>query len=72
MRGRIQSKEKHRELRMWFYLAIPTILTGVPLIYYGKQPYQYIPLFLFFTVFYSWRSFYRKKQRTVEEDKGEL
>ncbi|GKV70519.1 hypothetical protein NCCP2716_30170 [Sporosarcina sp. NCCP-2716] len=72
MNGRIQSEGKHKELRMWFYLSFPTILTGVPLIYFGKQPYQYISLFMFFTVFYTWRYFYRKKQKAIEEDKRKL
>ncbi|GEM_PF-6081782 len=42
------------------------------LIYYGKEPYQYISLFLFINISYLWRYFYRKKQKAVAEDTGEL
>ena len=26
---------------MWFYLAVPTIIIGIIIIYYGEQNYQY-------------------------------
>lgn len=69
MSERFELSFKNKEVRMWFYLAIPTIIIGIIIIYYGEQDsrhirlFQYIPLLMFWTIFYLWRFFYRSKQK---------
>lgn len=54
---------KNKEDRMWVYLALPTFIIGTIIIFYGEQNYQYIALLVFWTIFYLWRFFYRRKQK---------
>ena len=63
MGERFELSFKNKEVRMWFYLAVPTLMIGIIIIYYGEQNYQYIPLFLFWTIFYIWRFLYRRKRK---------
>lgn len=67
MSERFELSFKNKEVRMWCYLAIPTLIIGIIIIYCGEQKYQYIPLFVFWTIFYIWRFFYRRKQRKEGE-----
>ena len=67
MSERFELSFKNKEVRMWFYLMVPTFIIGSIFIFYGEQKYQYIPLLVLvivWTVFYLWRYFYRKKMRT--------
>ena len=63
MSERFELSFKNKEVRMWFYLAVPTIIIGIIIIYYGEQNYRYIPLLVFWTIFFIWRFFYRRKQK---------
>jgi hypothetical protein len=54
---------KNKENRMWVYLAVPTFIIGTLIIYFDEQNYQYIVLLGFWTIFYLWRFFYRRKQK---------
>ncbi|MEK4521874.1 hypothetical protein NSQ95_10140 [Psychrobacillus sp. FSL W7-1457] len=65
MSERFELSFKNKEVRMWFYLMVPTFIIGSILIFYGEQKYQYIPWLvsvIAWTVFYLWRFFYRKQQ----------
>ena len=66
MSERFELSFKNKEVRMGFYLAVPTFIIGSVIIFYGEQKYQYIRLLLLviaWTFFYIWRFFYRKKQK---------
>ena len=45
MSERIELSFKNREVRMSFYLAIPTFIIGSLFIFYGEQKYPYIPCY---------------------------
>lgn len=65
MSERFELSFKNKEVRMWFYLMVPTFIIGSIFIFFGEQQYQYIPLLVLviaWTVFYLWRYFYRKKR----------
>lgn len=66
MSERFELSFKNKEVRMGFYLAVPTFIIGSLIIFYGEQKYQFICLLLLviaWTFFYIWRFFYRKKQK---------
>ena len=63
MSERFELSFKNKEVRMWCYLAVPATIIGIIIIYYGEQNYQYIPLLVFWTIFFIWRFFYRRKQK---------
>ncbi|MCZ8540204.1 hypothetical protein [Psychrobacillus psychrodurans] len=66
MSERFELSFKNKEVRMWFYLAVPAFIIGCIFIFYGEQKYQYIPLSVLviaWTIFYIWRFFYRRKQK---------
>jgi len=67
MSERFELSFKNKEVRMWFYLAVPAFIIGSIFMIYGEQKYQrYIPflvLVITWTIFYIWRFFYRKKQK---------
>jgi len=71
MSERFELSFKNKEVRMWFYLAVPSFIIAITLIYYGEQNYQFIPLIVFWTVFYIWRFLYRRQQKK-EGGKGFL
>ncbi|MFF2753055.1 hypothetical protein ACFVR1_04755 [Psychrobacillus sp. NPDC058041] len=66
MSERFELSFKNKEVRMWFYLAVPTFIIGSIIIFYDDQKYQYVRLLVLviaMTIFYIWRFFYRKKQK---------
>ena len=66
MSERFELSFKNKEVRMGFYLAVPTFIIGSLIIFYGEQKYQFICLLLLviaWTFFYIWRFYYRKKQK---------
>ncbi|WP_036659334.1 hypothetical protein [Paenisporosarcina sp. HGH0030] len=66
MSERFELSFKNKEVRMWFYLAVPAFIIGSIIIFYGEQKYQYIRLLVLviaWTIFYIWRFFYRKEQK---------
>lgn len=66
MSERFELSFKNKEVRMWFYLAVPAFIIGSFLIFYGGQNYPYIPLSMLvitWTIFYTWRFFYRRNQK---------
>ncbi|MEI4770961.1 hypothetical protein WAX74_15165 [Psychrobacillus sp. FJAT-51614] len=66
MSERFELNFKNKEVRIWFYLVIPTFIVGSIFILYGEQKYQSIPMLLLViacTIFYTWRFYYRKKQK---------
>lgn len=63
MSERFELNFKNKEVRMWFYLAVPSFIIAIILIYGGEQKYQFIPLFALWTVFYIWRFLYRRQQK---------
>lgn len=55
MSERFELSFKNKEVRMWFYLAVPAFIIGSILIFYGGQNYPYIPLSVLvitWTIFY--------------------
>ncbi len=70
MSERFELSFKNKEVRMWFYFAVPTFVIGSIFIFFIEQKYQYIPLFVLviaWTSFFLWRFFYRKKNRGKEK-----
>lgn len=66
MSERFELSFKNKEVRIWLYLMLPTFIIGSIFIFWGEQKYQYIRLLLLviaWTIFFSWRFFYRKKQK---------
>ena len=47
MSERFELSFKNKDVPMWFYLAVPTIIIGIIIIYYGEQNYQYIALLVY-------------------------
>lgn len=58
---------KNKEVRMYIYLFIPTLIIIGILIYYGELNYSLIFLLAFYTIFYIWRYFYRGKWKKEGE-----
>jgi len=68
MSERFELSFKNKEVIMWFCLAVPALIIGSILIFYGGQDYPYIPLsvlIITYTIFYVWRFFYRRKKNKV-------
>ena len=66
MSERFELSFKNKEVRMWFYLAVPAFLIESIFIFYGEQKYQYIPLLVLvitWTIFYIWRFFTVRNRR---------
>ncbi|TQR14771.1 hypothetical protein [Psychrobacillus vulpis] len=72
MSERFELSFKNKEVRMWFYWAVPMFIIGSIIIFYGEQKYQrYVPLLMIvitWTIFYLWRFFYRRKQKKEEKN----
>ncbi|WP_342600937.1 hypothetical protein MHB48_07945 [Psychrobacillus sp. FSL H8-0483] len=63
---RFELSFKNKEVKMGFYLAVPTFIIGSIIIFYGEQKYQYVRLLVLviaWTIFYIWRFFHRRKQK---------
>ncbi|KQL38857.1 hypothetical protein AN960_12845 [Bacillus sp. FJAT-25509] len=59
---------KNKEDRMWVYLAVPTFIIGIIIIYYSElNYYQWILFQAFLAIFYIWRFFYRRKRKKEEK-----
>ncbi len=57
---------KNKEVRMWLYIMVPTFIIGSFLLIFGEYKDQYIRfsvLVIAIIVFYTWRFFYRRKQK---------
>ncbi|GGA24417.1 hypothetical protein [Psychrobacillus lasiicapitis] len=63
MSERFDLSFKNKEVRVWFYLAIPTFIIVSIIIFYTEQNYQFIPILVFWMIFYIWRFFHRRKQK---------
>ena len=66
MSERFELSFKNKEVRVYFYMAIPVLIAATILIFFVDQPNGYIPfitLIIFWTSYYTWRFFYRKKKR---------
>ena len=66
MSERFELSFKNKEVRMWFYLAVPAFIIEIIFIFYGEQKYQYIPLLVLvitWTIFYIWRFFTVRNRR---------
>ena len=66
MSERFELSFKNKEVRMGFYLAVPTFIIGSLIIFYGEQKYQFICLLLLviaWTFFYIWRFFTARNRR---------
>lgn len=62
MSERFDLSFKNKEVRVYLYLAIPTFILVSILIFYSEKNYQFIPLLVFWTIFYIWRLFHRRIQ----------
>ena len=69
MSERFELSFKNKEVRMWFYLAVPAFIIGIIIIFYGEQNYQYIPLLVLYNMDYLlyMAFFYRTKQKKEVE-----
>ena len=66
MSERFELSFKNKEVRMGFYIAVPTLIINTFIIFYGDQKYQYVRLLLLVTawaIFFIWRHFYRRNQK---------
>lgn len=52
---RFEFSFKNKEVRMGFYLKVPTFIIGSIIIFYGEQKYQYIRLLV---LVIAWNIFY--------------
>lgn len=71
MSDRIKLSFKNKEIRMWAFIMVPTIVGGFVLLYfadkadhYGFRVAPYILLMLSYAIYYTWRYQYRKKQKS--------
>jgi len=60
---------KNKEVRVWIYLLIPMLIVGLILIYNNLAQYLFIPLIVFYGIYYVWRFFHRRKQIEEGNDK---
>ncbi|MCM3711755.1 hypothetical protein [Sporosarcina luteola] len=67
MSERYELSFKNKEVRMYVYLVVPTLIIASILIFYGEQNYHFIPLLAFLIIFYVWRYFYRRKRKKEGE-----
>ena len=66
MNERFDLSFKHKEVRMWLYIMVPTFIIGSLLLIFGDYKDQYIRfsvLVIAIIVFYIWRFVYRRKQK---------
>ncbi|MGE6489821.1 hypothetical protein [Paenisporosarcina sp. NPDC076898] len=66
MSERFELSFKNKQVRMWFYLAVPTFIIASIIIFYGEQKYQYVGwlvLVIALAIFYTWRFFTRGNKR---------
>lgn len=63
MSERFELSFKNKEVRMWCYLAIPTFIIIILMVNYSDTNYQFVVLLAFWVIFYTWRYFYRKKNK---------
>ena len=66
MGERFELSFKNKEVRMWFYLAVPAFIIGSLFLFFGGLNYNYVPwslLVIAWITFYIWRIFYRRKQK---------
>lgn len=69
MSDRIEMSFKNKEIRMWAYIMVPTVIVGSILILRGNAiqgfDYRFVNLLLLLisqAIYYTWRFQYRKKQ----------
>lgn len=66
MSDRFDLSFKNKEVRMYFYLVVPTLIIGIIILLFYDEKYPYAPFSLlvaFWTIFYTWRFFYRRKKK---------
>lgn len=62
MNERFELNFKNKEVRVWLYLFIVTVIISVFVGSYSGMQYVIIPSVLFFISYRSWRFFYRRHQ----------
>ncbi|MFC4408941.1 hypothetical protein ACFOZY_00685 [Chungangia koreensis] len=70
---RIELSFKNKEIRMWAFIMVPTVVVGFILLYFAEEADHfgfrvapYVLLMLSYAFYYIWRYRYRKKKK----DKG--
>lgn len=65
MSERFEVNFNNKEVRMYFYMVVPVLVTAIIFIFFVDQNNTYAPfvtLIIFWTSYYTWRYFYRKKK----------
>jgi O-antigen/teichoic acid export membrane protein len=66
MSERFDLSFKNKEVRIWFYITVPTFIIGSLFLFIGGPTYNYVPLVLLVIAWitsYIWRFLYRRKQK---------
>jgi O-antigen/teichoic acid export membrane protein len=66
MSERFELSFKNKEVRIWFYIAVPYIIIGSLFLFIGGPTYNYVSLILLVIAWitsYTWRFLYRRKQK---------
>lgn len=66
MSDRFDLSFKNKEVRMWFYIILPTIVVCSITFLFIDLDYNYIPhllIYIAWIVYYSWRLFYRRNKK---------
>ena len=65
MNERFELNFKNKEVRVWLYLFLVTVIISVFVGSYSGMQYVIMPSVLFFISYRSWRFFYRRHQQSV-------
>lgn len=63
MSERFDLSFKNKEVRMWFYIILPTVVACSITLLFTNPNYAYIPqviIFIAWIIYYSWRFFHRR------------
>lgn len=66
MSERTELSFKNKEVRIWFYIAVPYIIIVSLFLFIGCPTYNYVSLILLVIAWvtsYTWRFLYRRKQK---------
>lgn len=66
MNERFELSFKNKEVRMWFYIIVPTFIMGSLILFFASRSYNYVPwimLIIAWITFYTWRFLYSRKQK---------
>lgn len=69
MTDRFDLSFRNKEVRVWLFIMVPTVIVEILFILFSETPNGYITGFIpliSWTIFFIWRYFYKKKLKKVQ------